>query len=265
MVDPNTIACGDNCNVLRDVHPECIDLVVTSPPYDDLREYGGQPWSFEGIAWQLYRLLKPGGVIVWVVGDQTIDGSETGTSFRQALHFQELGLRIHDTMLYASDGCPGASNRYRSEFEYCFVISKGAPKTFNPLTEPCVWAGFGTSSTRRQRDGQLKSDGRRVTKKTKPRGNIWRYETGNIGKSGHSRTTTQWGPTSHPAAFPIGLATDHILSWSNEGDLVLDPFCGSGTTCVASKRLNREWIGIDVHQEYCELARSRLAQQMLPI
>lgn len=250
----NRIICGDNCEVMRTLPGESIDLVVTSPPYDDLRTYGGHAWDFYGVAWNLKRLLKPGGVIVWVVNDETKDGQESGTSMRQALHFQQIGLFLNDTMIYKTGKPPAnCSVRYQPCWEYVFVLSKGKPKTFNPIMEKCLWAGFGTSPTQRNKDGELVGSGRRLIKDQKPRENIWEYKTG----SGKTICT------DHPAAFPEQLAMDHIVSWSNEGDVVLDPFNGSGTTTKVAMELSRHFVGIEVNAEYVEIAERRLLQKVL--
>jgi len=245
------IICGDNCEVMRKMPSESIDLVVTSPPYDDLRTYGGHSWDFYGVAWNLKRLLKPGGVIVWVVNDATKDGSETGSSMRQALHFQSIGLNIHDTMVYATDKPPMNDNRYQACFEYMFVISRGKPKTFNAIKVRSRQAGGKVTGTYRQQDGSLQDrfHVRRVADE-KVREAIW-YVPGNGDNFGH------------PAIFPEELARDHILSWSNEGDIVLDPFSGSGTTAKMAKHNGRRFIGIEVNPEYVEISEKRLLQQVL--
>ena len=239
---------GDNVQVLSEFPEESIHLVVTSPPYDDLRTYGGHDWDFEGVAAQLERVLRPGGVIVWVVADQTKDGSETGESFRQALHFKSLGLNLHDTMIYKTNKPPSSLARYQNCWEFMFVFSKGSPTVFNPLMEKCIWAGVGTSPRMRDKGGELQGKGRRIIKEQKVRSNIWHYDTGSGKDAQHG----------HPAPFPIGLAQEHIMSWSNEGAVVLDPFNGSGTTTKAALDLQRRYIGIDVNQEYCEAALKRL-------
>jgi site-specific DNA-methyltransferase (adenine-specific) len=250
----DSIICGDNCDVLGMFPRDCIDLVVTSPPYDDLRTYGGHSWDFYGVAWQLKRVLKPGGVIVWVVGDATKDGSETGTSMRQALHFQQIGLRLHDTMIYATNKPPMNDRRYQQCWEFSFVLSKGSPSVCNLLTERCRFAGTPTAARYRQDDGELKDrHGPGVIGETKPRENIWWLASGN-GKQ---------DKVSHPAPFPFGLARDHVLTWSNDSDIVLDPFNGSGTTTKAARETGRRFIGIDVNESYCEIARKRLAQKLL--
>lgn len=251
-----TIYHGDNCDVLGEMPKESVDLVVTSPPYDDLRTYGGHSWDFYGVAWQLKRVLKPGGVIVWVVADATKDGSETGSSFQQALHFKLLGLRLHDTMIYQRKTKPLTHNRYEQEFEYVFVLSSGRPSTWNGLHRPSINGGARTRSVY-HRDGDsidVRSNGQ-IQPDTTLRGNIWHYAVG--GAMGDSVAF------QHPATFPEALARDHILSWSNEGDVVLDPFSGSGTTVKMARDLGRRGIGIEVNQEYCDIAVKRLAQGVL--
>ncbi len=251
----DSIICGDNCDVMGTFPRECVDLVVTSPPYDDLRTYGGHDWDFYGVAWQLCRVLKDGGVIVWVVGDQCKDGSETGTSMMQALHFKTLGLRLHDTMIYATNKPPMNDRRYQQCWEYQYVLTKGPPKTANLLTERCAYAGSPTAARYRQADGELRDrHGPGVIGDTKPRENIWWFPSGN-GKQ---------EVVKHPAPFPLRLASDHVATWTVEGDIVLDPFNGSGTTTKAARELARRYIGIDVNSEYCEDARKRLEQQLLP-
>ena len=146
----NKIYCADNVIFMKENIPSnFIDLTVTSPPYDNLRAYNGYSWDFESVAQELYRITKDGGVVVWVVGDATIKGSETGTSFKQALYFKEIGFKLHDTMIYQSDKPPLTHNRYEQKFEYMFVFSKGRPKTFNPIMEKCKCVGKMVKSTYR--------------------------------------------------------------------------------------------------------------------
>jgi len=250
------IVCGDNTEVLSGFPDACIDLVVTSPPYDDLRTYGGHSWNFEALAAQLVRVLKPGGVIVWVVADATVDGSETGTSLEQALKMKRLGVRLHDTMIYETAKPPMNDRRYQAAWEYMFVFSKGAPKTWNPLKEPCRYAGTKTGATYRERNGELKPrHGGREIGETKVLDNIWRFRSG-FGAD---------DSTDHPAAFPLALAHRHVTSWSNPGDVILDPFAGSGTTLKAAKELNRQWCGIEINPTYVKIAEARLSQDVLQL
>jgi site-specific DNA-methyltransferase (adenine-specific) len=246
---------GDSAHVLKTLPGNYIDLTVTSPPYDNLRTYNGFTFDFETIAKELYRVTKPGGVVVWVVGDKVINGSETGTSFSQALYFKnETGFNLHDTMIYAADKPPQNHNRYEQSFEYMFVLSKGKPSTFNPLRVPCSQAGKLPSTwSFRQENNELKPTwGRNPIKDEKPRNNIWHYQVG------WQKSTTDAVAYEHPAIFPDKLAEDHILSWSNPGDLVLDPFMGSGTTGKMALKNNRRFIGIEISPEYVEIAKRRL-------
>lgn len=252
----NQIVCGDNTEVLSGFPDACIDLVVTSPPYDDLRTYGGHSWNFGTLAAQLVRVLKPGGVIVWVVADETKDGNESGTSMRQALHFQSIGLNLHDTMVYekAGTGACGSNLAYWQTWEFMFVLAKGRPNAVNRLKTQNLSAGVKTTP-RTVAIGNRDSDGVRVVEDEGVRANIWRY---NVNKYGMENT-------GHPAPFPIALAKDHVASWSNPGDVVLDPFTGSGTTLKAAKELNRQWCGIEINPEYCKIAEARLSQDVLQL
>lgn len=252
--------CIEGMKLLND---ESVDLVVTSPPYDKLRLYNGYSFDFENTAKELYRVLKKGGVIVWVVGDQTINGSETGTSFRQALFFQSLGLNIHDTMIYLKSSASfPETNRYYQVFEYMFVFSKGKPKTVNLIEDKKnKWAGetsFGKSSYR-QPNGDLVTKEKIFVKEYSVRNNVWEISNGN-GFSSKDDIAYE-----HPAIFPEKLAEDHILSWSNEKDLILDPFMGSGTTAKMARLNNRNFIGFEISKEYCEIAEKRLLPYMQQI
>ena len=259
MLEANKILQGDCLSIMKTFPDNCIDLTVTSPPYDNLRSYNGYEFSFEGIALELYRLTKDGGVVVWVVGDATIKGSETGTSFRQALYFKEIGFNLHDTMIYEKTGCPfPEQNRYYPIFEYMFVLSKGKPKCVN-LIKDRENKHFGSKIARktaeRTKDGGLKANtafrnnpNKKITQ-FGVRYNIWRVSNAH-GIGGDSM--------NHPAPFPEKLAEDHILSWSKEGDIVLDPLAGSGTTLKMAKKNNRNYIGIEISQEYINIINARL-------
>jgi len=258
--DGITLHCGDNCETMVRMDAESVDLVVTSPPYDDLRTYGGHSWDFYGVAWNLKRLLKPGGVIVWVVNDATKDGSETGSSMAQAMYFKQIGLLLHDTMIW-NRLCPfPESTRYHPAFEYMFVLSKGKPKTFNPLKDRQTSTGGAESISRmeRQADGTIRRPSREFTRnEIAARLNIWDV------KAGWGQSTKDKSAFDHPAIFPEELARDHILSWSNEGDTVLDPFSGSGTTIKMARETGRRGIGIEINEEYCQIAVARLRQRLL--
>lgn len=238
---------------------ECIDLTVTSPPYDNLRTYEGFTWDFEATARELYRITKKGGVVVWVVGDATIKGSETGTSFKQALYFKEIGFNLHDTMIYHKNSLPMNHNRYEQDFEYMFVFSKGKPNAFNPIRIPCKYPEKETArqnsyfseteeTNRKARSGKK----RKPVGKDKIKGNIWYFSTGK------NHSTQDNIAFKHPAIFPETLANDHIISWSNENDIVFDPFMGSGTTAKMAMLNNRKFIGCELGENYCEIIRERL-------
>jgi len=247
--------------IMKGMSDKSVDLVVTSPPYDNLREYGGYTFNFPEIVGELFRIMKDGGVIVWVVGDATVNGSETGTSFKQALLFKDFGFNLHDTMIYEKNtpSMPD-SVRYGNTWEYMFVFSKGTPKTVNLLKDKVNrWAGemsFGKVS-RRQKGGELRKTGQIKTGEVGIRFNIWRYNTG------LNYSSKDVCAFRHPAIFPEALALDHILSWSNEGELVLDIFNGSGTTTKMAKSCGRKFLGIDIGKDYCDIAEQRLDQDYL--
>jgi len=257
----NQVICGNCLKVMKYIPDESIDLVVTSPPYDELRDYDGYIFNFEQIAIELFRVVKDNGVVVWVVGDATKDGSETGTSFKQALFFKECGFNLHDTMIYQKNGMSMPDTvRYYQNFEYMFVFSKGRPKHINLLKDKMNrWAGessFGNVSSR-GKDGKLKVRDKIITNKYGVRFNVWQYKTG-FGYSTKDEIAFR-----HPAIFPEALALDHIMSWSNNESLVLDIFNGSGTTIKMAKFSGRKFIGIDIAKKYCEIAERRLAQEYL--
>ena len=251
---------NENClETMAKMPDNFIDLTVTSPPYDNLRTYNGYSFDFENIAKELFRVTKQGGVVVWVVSDATINGSETGTSFKQALFFMQCGFNLHDTMIYQKvNYVPLTHNRYEQSFEYMFIFSKGKPNTFNPIKIPCKQAGkiekYGLE--RRQNHGskhamRLYTETEfKATNDTKIAPNIFAYTLGRE-------------KTGHPAPFPEKLCADHIISWSNENDLVYDPFMGSGTTAKMAHKYNRNWIGSEISEEYVDLANKRLAPYLL--
>lgn len=261
MIDIDKIY-NEDCEVgMQRIHDGCIDLIVTSPPYDNLRKYGGisDGWDFDKfmtIARQVKRVLKEGGVCVWVVGDSTVDGSETGSSFRQALYFTEIGMKLHDTMIYRkANPIPQNHRRYEQCFEYMFVFSNGKPSVFNGITVPTKnagkqmeWGGrknkMDDRQCRRDRESEVIT-----TKDFKLHDNIFEYPVGG-------------GKTGHPAVFPYELSRDHILSWSNEGDAVLDPFIGSGTTAIACIREKRHFLGFELNKEYFDKANERIREEL---
>ena len=215
----NKLYCIDNLEGMKQLPDNFVDLTVTSPPYDNLRTYNGYSFDFENVAKQLFRVTKAGGVVVWVVTDETKNGTESGTSFRQALYFMQCGFNLHDTMFYEAVKPPANDNRYQQSLEYMFVFSKGNPKSVNLLIDKKNnWAGTKNFGTRTQRDtnGNLKEGSKSVVPQYSRRLNVWKYSTG----KGYSASDEY--AHEHPAIFPEALAQDHILSWSNEGDTVLD-------------------------------------------
>lgn len=240
VVKLNTIWNEDCLITLKRLPTASVDEGVMSPPYDGLRDYAGLPFDeFMEIAKELARVLKPGGVLCWNVGDQCVRGSETGTSFRQALYFKEIGLNLHDTMIYEKSGFAFPStNRYHQVFEYIFILSKGTPKTFNPIKDrPNKYVGIhgGEHSFR----GELGA-----------RTNVWRYANGG--------NHTDRFSSGHPAPMPEDLARDLILSFSNVGDLIIDCFAGSGTTVAEAEKLGRKWIASEISEAYCEIIKRRI-------
>lgn len=256
----NKIYCENCLDTMSRMPDNFIDLTVTSPPYDNLRNYKGYVFDFEPIARELYRVTKKGGVVVWVVGDATINGSETGTSFKQALYFMQCGFRLHDTMIYAKvNYIPLTHNRYEQAFEYMFVFSKDSPKTVNLIKIDAINGGEinNLNKAKKVEEASMRQRiGKSLIGEKKIKANIWYYSVG-----------FSEDKYNHPAAFPEQLASDHIYSWSNEDDLVYEPFTGSGTTLKMAHLLKRNWIGSEISQEYVDLANKRiepyLSQQKL--
>lgn len=267
----NKIYCESNLDTMARMPDDFIDLTVTSPPYDNLRTYKDdidKTWGehiWKPIIKELFRVTKKGGVVVWVVNDATINGSETGTSFRQALYAIECGFNLHDTMIYNRISPFPDSIRFHQSFEYMFIWSKGKPNTFNPIYEAKSEKSFNrsNSTTFRDKDGNTKIADEKALKrlknatenKEKLMSNIWYIP------AGHMVSSTD-DIFSHPATFPEKLAKNHIYSWSNEGDLVYDPFMGSGTTAKMAHIYKRNWIGSELSQEYVDLANKRLKQYL---
>lgn len=248
---------NENClDTMKEMPDDFVDMTLTSPPYDNLRDYKGYSFDFEPIADELYRVTKQGGIVVWVVGDATIKGSETGTSFKQALYFKDIGFNLHDTMIYQKNNFSNpSSNRYHQIFEYMFIFSKGKPKTFNPLIDRknITAGGIGSwgKNTSRQKDGSMKERPKKIVNEFGMRYNIWKYKTSKNGQEDEIAY-------KHPATFPEKLAKDHIVSWTNEGDLVYDCFMGSGTTAKMCLENKRNYIGSEISKEYCEIIQKRL-------
>ena len=245
---------NENClDTMKRMDDNFIDLTVTSPPYDNLRKYNGYSFDFENIAKELYRVTKEGGIVVWIVGDATIKGSETGTSFRQALYFKEIGFNLNDTMIYRKlNYLPVTSCRYEPQFEYMFILSKGKVKTFNPIMKLNKSAG-NKGGTHRHNGNDLEKlhTNNGIIKKEGRKTNVWDVACGSM----NSKDKISF---KHPATFPERLANDHIISWSNEEDIVYDCFMGSGTTAKMCILNNRKYIGSEISKEYVDIANKRL-------
>lgn len=259
MIELNKTHCMDNREGLRLLPDNFVDLTITSPPYDDLRNYKGCDWNFETfkeVANELYRVTKWGGVVVWVVNDKTIKGSESLTSFKQAIYFNDIGFNVHDTMIYAKNNpTPSKTNRYQPCFEYMFVFSKGKPATFNPILEDKIY-----TEKRKEKWYNKDVSGKQVKAKVsqtdkKLKHNIWYYS---VGKNHSTKDDVAF---KHPAIFPEQLAYDHIISWSNEGDLVMDIFAGSGTVRKMCKLTNRHYVGFELAKEYIEIENERMQEE----
>ena len=253
MIEVNKNYNESNLETMAKMPDNFIDLTVTSPPYDNLRKYKGYSFDFENIAKELFRVTKQGGVVVWVVGDATIKGSESGTSFRQALFFKEIGFNLHDTMIYQKKSCYAhdpRNKRYKAMFEYMFIFSKGKPKTYNEIKDvPNIHAGKVLKGTKgRDKNGNKRKLKEQVISDFQARSNIWIVPSSER--------------SEHPAIFPEQLANDHIISWSNENDLIYDPFMGSGTVAKMSILNNRNWIGSEISSEYCNIIEERIKKAL---
>ena len=248
----DTLYQGDCLDFMQTINDNFIDLTLTSPPYDDLRDYNGYTFDFENIARQLFRITKQGGIVVWVVGDRVKNGDRSLTSFRHGLYFQEIGFQMHDVMIYQKKNTPFMrSNAYTNAYEFMFVLSRGKPETFNPLKTATTRHGVELLTSNKKPDGTFKKV-MKARKKEKVLTNIWSYAVG-LGGTTNDRIAFE-----HPAIFPEKLAEDHILSWTNEGDIVFDPMCGSGTTGKMALLNNRKFIGVDISQDYIAIAKERI-------
>lgn len=255
------VLLGDCVDIMKTFGNESVDLTVTSPPYDNLRTYNGFIFDFENAAKELLRITKRGGVLVWVVGDSVINGSESCTSFKQALFFKEIGFNLHDTMIYEKSKAhvyDPRQHRYKNTFEYMFIFSKGKPNTFNPIMDvPVTGAGKTYKVRQRLPNGNIRSDRIVTLNDRQARGGVWVYE------GGVNHSTNDKIAFKHPAIYPESLARDHILSWSNPGDLIFDPFTGSGTTGKMALIENRNFIGCEISEDYLSIAKSRIQKAVL--
>ena len=257
MIELNNFYMGESVSLMRENIPDnFIDLAVTSPPYDDLRKYNGFLFDYKSMGKELYRITKEGGIVVWIVGDKIKKGSETLTPFEQALYFKSIGFNMHDTMIYQKNAFPFPDKTRNAQvFEYMFVLSKGKPKTTNIIRVPTKESNRikNKKSCYRTPDGETVPMKYETGKDTRNKENVWVYEVG------YMKTTKDKESYKHPAMFPEQLVQDHILTWSNEGDIILDPMCGAGTTCKMAWLNKRNFIGIDMSEEYInDICKPRL-------
>ena len=249
QVTRNVIYNEDCLETMSRMDDNSIDLILTSPPYDGMKSYNGYCFDFGTTAKELYRVLKDGGVMVWVVGDETKNGDESGTSFKQALGFKEIGFRLFDTMIWHKPNSFnfGSNDCYRQSFEYMFVFTKGRIGTHNLIKDvPAKLAGKTVKGGRKHVDGSRDKTGGFIVQPYKKRDNVWAI------------SVAQERGISHPAIFPEALARDHILTWSNAGDTIYDPFMGSGTVAKMAVLTGRRYIGSEISKEYCMVAEKRL-------
>ena len=247
----------ENCiETMKRMEDDFVDMTITSPPYDDLRDYNGYHFPVEEIASLLFQKTKPGGVAIWVVGDRTVDGDETLTSFKHAFAFREAGFKVHDTMLYVKNNpIPSdCGRRYRQAFEYMFCFSKGQPNTFNPITEPTKSAGQKIKAFRITEAGRGNTPDEDIGREVKAERKVTNIFSYNVGTSSSKDKVA----FSHPAIFPEKLVEDQIYTWTNQGDLVYDCFMGSGTTAKVAHLMNRRWLGSEISSEYVGIAKERL-------
>ncbi len=245
------------CEVgLKQLNDDSIDLVVTSPPYDEMRDYNGFDLRIEEVIGELYRVMKTGGIAVWVAGDETRGGDESATTFEHIIKFKKIGFILYDTMIFKKQNPPPKNHRrYEQCFEYMFILSKGKPLTTRLIMQSCKKAGkirSGNTYIHDKSDIYFSQHKEGKVFSEKIRSNIWEYTVGNAEK--YKNIVRR----QHPAKFPILLARDHILSWSNEGEVILDPFMGSGTTALAAKLLNRKYIGFEISKDYWQRSREYL-------
>ena len=247
----NQIIHGKCQDIMKTLSDNYIDLTVTSPPYDQIRKYNGYDFNFEGIAQELFRITKEGGVVVWVVKDQTKKYNQSGTCFKQALYFQNVGFNFYDTLIYQKlVSSPPHDNYYNDNWEYIFVFSKGIPK-LNPIKDHRNKHIGIKKAMIKNADNSKRNKLKSIGPYSK-RGKVWSYAVGG------NKSTKDKMAFEHPAIMPEKLATDCIKSWSNEHDLIFDPFAGSGTTLKMAKLNNRNYLGIEISEKYIKIIEKRL-------
>lgn len=247
---------GDACEILPTIRESSVDLTVFSPPYDGLRDYKGKPsFDMAVLGREILRVTKEGGVCCMVIQDATKNGAKSLTSFRTACLFADLGWRLFECCIYSRAGVPGAwwTKRFRVDHEYIFIFTRGdgLPRRFDKtsLMVESKYAGITAGGTKRTTKGDFVAIKKTVISPLKCRGTIWHYAASNT-----ERNKTK---SEHPATYPDSLARDIISCFSKEGDLVLDPMMGSGTTGIASVNMGRRFLGIEISVQYMEIAKRR--------
>ena len=261
QIQVNKIICEDNITYLKTLPDECIDFVITSPPYDALRDYNGYKLDLHGLGVELLRVLKDGGICVMVIQDSTRDFAKSLTSFRTIVDWcDNIGFRLFECNIYNRQGTEGAwwKKRFRVDHEYMPIFLKGKrPQYFDKenIKIPSKHGGkIMTGANIRTKNGQTGSRKVKINP-TKCPGTVMTF--GNT-CGGESKLKSK-----HPAVFPNMLAYDMIECFCPEDGTVLDPFNGSGTTTLAAKCLGRNYIGIDVSEEYNKIARERLETEII--
>jgi site-specific DNA-methyltransferase (adenine-specific) len=255
----NKIICGDAVEELKKIPNNSIDILVTSPPYDGIRKYNGFNYDLHATGKEIYRVLKDGGVAIMVIQDQTKNFGKTLTSFRTIVDWVDnIGFKLFETVIYRKYGAEGAwwNKRFRVDHEYMPIFLKGErPQYFNkdPLKIPSKHGGKTMTGGGTRLTNGIRIPTRAITiNPMKCRGTIWEYMTAGDGTRLKHK---------HPATFPDKLPYDFIQCFCPPNGVVLDPFIGSGTTALAAIELDRNYIGIDISKEYCDLARRRIKEE----
>lgn len=252
----NEIYCIDCVEGMKKIPDNSVDIVVTSPPYDGIRDYNGFNFDLHETGRGLIRILKEGGIVAMVIQDQTKNFGKTLTSFKTIIDWcDNIGFKLFECVIYRKHGSEGAwwTNRFRVDHEYMPIFLKGEkPQYFNKenLKVPSIHGGkVMTGSGSRRTDGKTNARVTRPINTMKCRGTIWNYLM-----AGDKDPIKR----QHPAPFPDQIPLDFIECFCPPGGVVLDPFMGSGSTAVAAKKLNRKYIGFDTSEEYIKIAHARL-------
>jgi DNA modification methylase len=264
----NKIIHGDCLDVLGNLPDNCIDLIVTSPPYADSRKklyHGVSPDEY--VRWlaprveEFFRILKPTGTLILNIKEKVVDGERHTYVIDLILKMREQGwLWTEEFIWHKKNSFPGKwPNRFRDAWERCLQFNKR--KKFkmyqNTVKVPIgEWANYRLKNLSDNDNIRIDSNsksgfGRRVANWA---GKRKVYPTNVL------HIATECANRSHSATFPIGLPTWFIKLFTKKGDIVLDPFVGSGTTAVICKKLGRKYIGIDIKKQFCKLAKKNIAK-----